>query len=72
MRVATFNTLGFASEAARDTDERKRAIVEALTDNHVDLAMLQEVETIFGQAGPVAHCTSLSFGVIRSMESTSA
>jgi endonuclease/exonuclease/phosphatase family metal-dependent hydrolase len=61
MRVATFNTLGFASEAARDSDERKRAIVEALGDNHVDLVMLQEVGTIFGESGPVAHCSELPF-----------
>jgi endonuclease/exonuclease/phosphatase family metal-dependent hydrolase len=61
MRVATFNTLGFSSDAARDTDERKRAIVEALVENHVDLAMLQEVETIFGQSGLVAHCSELPF-----------
>lgn len=61
MRVATFNTLGFATEAAGDTHERKRAIVEALAENHVDLAMLQEVQTVFGETGPVAHCAELAF-----------
>lgn len=61
MRVATFNTLGFSADAARDTDERKRAIVEGLVENRVDLAMLQEIETIFGQSGPVAHCSELPF-----------
>jgi endonuclease/exonuclease/phosphatase family metal-dependent hydrolase len=61
MRIATFNTLGFSSDAARDTDERKRAIVEGLVESRVDLAMLQEIETIFGQSGPIAHCSELPF-----------
>ncbi len=61
MRIATFNMLGFSGDAARDTDKRKQAIVEGLAENHVDLAMLQEVETVFGQIGPVAHCGELPF-----------
>ena len=61
MRVATFNTPGFSVEAPQDTDERKHAIAEALAQNQVDLAMLQEVGTIFGRAGPVAQSSELPF-----------
>ena len=61
MRVSTFNTLGSSCDAAGDCDKRKVAIVEALAENHVDLAMLQEIETIFGDDGPLIHCSELPF-----------
>ncbi|MHC4166013.1 MAG: endonuclease/exonuclease/phosphatase family protein [Planctomycetota bacterium] len=56
-RIATFNLLGFSKDCPNDTDRRKDILVDALEQEHVNVALLQEVRTQNGRDGYPYHST---------------
>lgn len=58
IRIATFNMLGFSSDCPNDTDERKKRSMEMIEQEHIDIALLQEIKTRYQkETGEMEHFT---------------
>lgn len=55
LRIITYNTLGYSHDCFRDTDARKEATMNALLDAKVDIALLQEIKTVYQTATGETH-----------------
>jgi endonuclease/exonuclease/phosphatase family metal-dependent hydrolase len=57
IRLITYNTLGFSRDCSSDTNDRKIALVEHIENSNVDIALLQEIKTIYPQGSNVGYNT---------------